>query len=72
MGGYGNQRGGDGRIADACDSKTQNRAGDGMVDADIRHLGRAEDRPSYPGGTDRRDRRGQPGAKRPCGLGHLL
>ena len=44
--------------ARACGRQGADRAGDGMADADVRHLGRTEDRQPYPGGIDRRDCRG--------------
>ena len=47
----------------ACGRQGADRAGDGMADADVGHLGRAEDRRPYPGRVDRRDRRRQPGAQ---------
>ena len=57
VGGRGNRAGRDRRRARKCGRQGADRAGDGMADADIGHLGCAEDRQPYPGGTDRRDRR---------------
>ena len=53
-------------------AKAKDRARDRMADADIGHLGRAEDRRPYAGGTDRRDCRRRPGARRSAGMGDLL
>ncbi len=53
-------------------ARAKDRTGDGMADADIGHLRRAENRRPYAGGTDRRDCRRRSGPRRPAGVGDLL
>ena len=44
----------------------QDRARDGMADADVGHVGRAENRRPYAGSADRRDRRRRPARSGPA------
>ena len=60
------------RAPERSGAKDKDRARDRMADADLGHLGRAEDRRPYAGGTDRRDRRRRSGARHAAGVGDLL